>query len=108
MINDPDNAKIIATVFGNSIASEYIGGPALEAVNKVREWFGMADAQGAGNPNKPESNKPEQGAKPTDPTGANTPATTPGVYSHLKASPAGPELKTPDEIYKDYMKLGNR
>lgn len=107
IINDPDNAKIIATVFGNAIASEYIGGPALEAVNKVKEWFGMADAQGAANPNGT-PNKPEQGAKPTDPTGANTPATTPGVYSHLKASPAGPELKTPDEIYKDYMKLGNR
>lgn len=109
MINDPDNAKIIATVFGNSIASEYIGGTALEAVNTVREWFGMADAQGAGNPNKPDPNKPEQGAKPTD-DAANAPASSisTSAYSNLKSGPNGPELKTPDEIRRNYMQLGNR
>lgn len=107
IINDPDNAKIIATVFGNAIASEYIGGPAVQAVNKVKEWFGMANAQGAANPNSNgTAEKPEQGAKPTDSTTQSN--ATPGVYSHLKPSAAGPELKTPDEIYKDYMKLGNR
>jgi hypothetical protein len=88
-INDPDNAKTIATWMSGPIASTFIGGAGVAAENKIRSWIPGAkeyDQAQATKPSKPETGD-EKEVDGTDKTDLDNPADNTDTPKTTKPDP---------------------